>query len=198
MVLGKRIGTPLEADNQPHFNENGAFLRVKIRLHARNPLPLGIEFKQADGTLGLLPIKFENLGLFCFKCGRVGHDKGKCMYGFSLMPGIVNTVKPKRYSVVLKGITPKCREICFPEILEEQMHVEKELNAHAGTATNVPTVSSDMQEKFDADKNQNMEKEQSDYVPFWGDVQKPDAVKGKAILSDADRCSIPGRSSFKN
>lgn len=119
MELAKRIGTSIEADGKPCFNELGTFQRVKIKLHARDSLPLGIEFHEIDENLGLLPINIENLGLFCFKCGRIGHDKGKCMFRFSLMPGFVNNLKPKRFITSLRGAVPKNKETQFPIVVEK-------------------------------------------------------------------------------
>lgn len=52
-------------------NEYGAFLRVKVALNTREPLPLGVEFLKESGEIDMLPIRIENLGLLYYKYGKI-------------------------------------------------------------------------------------------------------------------------------
>lgn len=58
--LGRRIGKPLEVDTVPFFNNNGAFLRVKIELNTRFPLPTGIDFLHDNGEVDIFKSSYKS------------------------------------------------------------------------------------------------------------------------------------------
>lgn len=66
LVLGKKLGSPDRTDDETFFNESGGFVRVKINIDDKMPLPYGVEIIRKDGSLEILPIRIENLGLFCY------------------------------------------------------------------------------------------------------------------------------------
>ncbi|KAL6191767.1 hypothetical protein ACLB2K_038156 [Fragaria x ananassa] len=60
-----------------------SFLRVRILLDARDPLPTGYELPRDDGTKKWVSFVFEKLSDFCYVCGRLGHTdlpKSPCLH----------------------------------------------------------------------------------------------------------------------
>lgn len=68
----------------------------------------------------MLPIMIENLGLFCFKNGKLGHEQSKCFIGHVCNPRIVDGAQRRRYSAALKGVTPR-NKIPIPLHLKEKL-----------------------------------------------------------------------------
>lgn len=50
------------------------FLRVRVLLDGRNPLPSGTRMAREDGSISRVEFKYEKLVKFCFSCGRLGHN----------------------------------------------------------------------------------------------------------------------------
>ncbi|KAF5177535.1 hypothetical protein FRX31_032878 [Thalictrum thalictroides] len=106
--LGRRIGKTMEVDDFNHFGEFGSFLRIKILIDARLPLPNGIDYLDQAHRVKHFPIRIEKLNFFCFNCGKLGHEKVRCGDRFSINPKESNLVR-RRYSVAIKGFTPESR-----------------------------------------------------------------------------------------
>lgn len=49
------------------------FLRVRVMLDVRRPLPTGFTLPREDGSPSWVEFKYERLSRFCFCCGRLGH-----------------------------------------------------------------------------------------------------------------------------
>ncbi|KAK9928645.1 hypothetical protein M0R45_025769 [Rubus argutus] len=72
--------------DDPLEREEGSysFLRVRILLDARDPLPTGYQLPRDDGTLKWVSFSYEKLSDFCYVYGRLGHvdkPKGPCPFG---------------------------------------------------------------------------------------------------------------------
>ncbi|PPD79095.1 hypothetical protein GOBAR_DD23967 [Gossypium barbadense] len=53
--------------------------RLRINLNAQKPLRRGIFVSTDYVSKVWIPFKYENLPLFCFGCGRMGHGLSKCI-----------------------------------------------------------------------------------------------------------------------
>lgn len=73
--LGNRIGDAVAAENSHNTNESSNFLRMRVELNAREPLPSGIDFMKKFREYDILPIKFENLGLYVFLVGKLAKKR---------------------------------------------------------------------------------------------------------------------------
>lgn len=74
-----RMDDPLECEEGSY-----SFLRVRILLDARDPLPTGYQLPRDDGTLTWVSFSYEKLSDFCYVCGRLGHaekPKVPCPFG---------------------------------------------------------------------------------------------------------------------
>ncbi|KAM5551752.1 hypothetical protein ABKV19_026549 [Rosa sericea] len=63
-----KMDDPLESGDGTY-----CFLRVRVMLDARRPLPTGFTLPRDDGSPSWVEFKFERLSRFCFCCGRLGH-----------------------------------------------------------------------------------------------------------------------------
>ncbi|KAK9926534.1 hypothetical protein M0R45_023760 [Rubus argutus] len=76
--LGSLIGFILEVED-PSVVGNRGFLRVRIDLDARKPLPTGCRLPSSTITRKIR-FQYENLKNFCYHCGRLGHMEIACRY----------------------------------------------------------------------------------------------------------------------
>ncbi|CAN1732234.1 hypothetical protein LINPERHAP1_LOCUS1540 [Linum perenne] len=69
--LGNLIGKTVRIDFNTQIVEHGKFSRMAVEIDLDKPLP---PIVLLDGVIQ--QVKYENIPNLCFKCGRVGHDKG--------------------------------------------------------------------------------------------------------------------------
>lgn len=108
------------------YGDLGSFLRIRIAIGTREPLPLGIKVRKLLGEHEVLPIKIENLALFCFKYERLGHNGFNCSLGPTFNPRVVDNQK-RRYSISLKGTTPKSRWPSFSNTSVSMHSITREM-----------------------------------------------------------------------
>ncbi|KAF4361229.1 hypothetical protein G4B88_000627, partial [Cannabis sativa] len=79
MLLGATIGkvckVDLEEDKPVAWK---LFLRVQVDIDIGNPLVSGCFFDLASGVKKWLQFKYEKIGIFCYFCGRLGHQRRGC------------------------------------------------------------------------------------------------------------------------
>ncbi|MBA0593239.1 hypothetical protein Gorai_010193 [Gossypium raimondii] len=75
--LGNFIGVFLEYDTSNLGKENRNYMRVRVQIDVRKPLK---RKKQVlcKGVRSYVTFKYERLSLFCFYCGRLGHNDSFC------------------------------------------------------------------------------------------------------------------------
>ncbi|MBA0810884.1 hypothetical protein Gohar_002835, partial [Gossypium harknessii] len=75
--LGNFIGVFLEYDGSNLGKENSNYMRIRVQIDVRKPLR---RKKQAMsyGIGSYVKFKYERLSLFCFFCGRLGHNDSYC------------------------------------------------------------------------------------------------------------------------
>ncbi|MBA0677307.1 hypothetical protein Goari_018722 [Gossypium aridum] len=75
--LGNFIGVFLEYDSSNLGKKNHNYMRVRVQIDVRKPLK---RKKQVlcSGVRSYVKFKYERLSLFCFYCGRLGHNDSFC------------------------------------------------------------------------------------------------------------------------
>ncbi|KAF4379271.1 hypothetical protein F8388_013489 [Cannabis sativa] len=78
-ILGGKAGRVISVDleeGQPALWKK--FLRVLVELDVNLPLFLGCYFEVASGGNRWIQIKYEKIGIFCYNCGKLGHQRRGC------------------------------------------------------------------------------------------------------------------------
>lgn len=76
--LGSLLGSVLEVED-PLVVGNHGFLKLRIDLDARKPLPTSCRLPTSSITRKIR-LQYENLKNFCFHCGRLGHMEMACRF----------------------------------------------------------------------------------------------------------------------
>ncbi|KAF4358377.1 hypothetical protein G4B88_008537 [Cannabis sativa] len=74
-LSGKVLKVELEEDKPFSWH---LFLRVLVELNIENSLFLGCFFDLDSGIKRWLQFKYEKVGIFCYFCGRLGHQRKGC------------------------------------------------------------------------------------------------------------------------
>ncbi|PPD83284.1 hypothetical protein GOBAR_DD19782 [Gossypium barbadense] len=77
MLLGNFIGVFLEYDASNLRKENRNFMRVRVQIDVRKPIRRKKQV-MSNGVCSYIKFKYEKLSLFCFFCGRLGHNDSYC------------------------------------------------------------------------------------------------------------------------
>jgi len=75
--LGSQIGTVLDVGLY-EFPENVKIIKVKILFNVINPIRAGMYIGNNDDGVNWVDFRFENLPMFCFGCGLIGHNQESC------------------------------------------------------------------------------------------------------------------------
>ncbi|TXG65273.1 hypothetical protein EZV62_006548 [Acer yangbiense] len=77
--LGKMIGEVSNCDASITSDGSGRFLRVRVRVPVDKPLRRSLRVDVlGNGVVTTMPLRYERLLDYCFKCGRLGHVMNGC------------------------------------------------------------------------------------------------------------------------
>ncbi|KAI9124567.1 hypothetical protein K1719_004489 [Acacia pycnantha] len=79
IMIGGYVGEVVLVED-PYLNGKlyRNFLRARVSLDLRKPLPYGFWMKKPDCGRIWTSIRYEKLQSFCFSCGKIGHDNRTC------------------------------------------------------------------------------------------------------------------------
>lgn len=73
-MIGAEIETVLELEDSSVDLKLRGFLRVKVLIDSRNPLPTSFWLPLNSYTKTRVEFAYEGLRDFCYKCSRLGHN----------------------------------------------------------------------------------------------------------------------------
>ncbi|KAL0004280.1 hypothetical protein SO802_011841 [Lithocarpus litseifolius] len=76
--LGNSLGRFIESDRRTGHSDQAKFMRIRVDLQLDKPLRRGGKVASFDGDKFWVSFKYERLPVFCFLCGRLGHDDKHC------------------------------------------------------------------------------------------------------------------------
>nr|XP_009775979.1 PREDICTED: uncharacterized protein LOC104225814 [Nicotiana sylvestris] len=122
--IGRYLGKYLYVDKGVWSSK---FLRIRVRFDITNPLVSGFWLNSS-----WIRFKYEGLGQFCYKCGRIGHYESTCKFppppgnerfGPWLRVESLSLLKPTKTEdsiTVVQNHTPKFKLIPSPKLQEWQ------------------------------------------------------------------------------
>ncbi|KAF8395337.1 hypothetical protein HHK36_019282 [Tetracentron sinense] len=78
MQLGSDIGCVEDVDIPFGGILGGKFIRIRVCINLNRPLVQFVIAKRKNAEPRFLEVKYERLPIFCFKCGKIGHDNRQC------------------------------------------------------------------------------------------------------------------------
>ena len=118
--IGALVGKVVEVD----FTGDGKlcmsqFLRVKVDFEVAKPLKSGFYLDRSPHPELWVRFKYERIANFCYKCGRLGHLKAKCVYtGANLEKALMQD--PFGYGPWLKADPMTKRNSRWVEFISEE------------------------------------------------------------------------------
>ena len=94
--LGNNIGRFIEVDRRARHSNQAKFMRIRVDLQLDKPLRRGGKIASVEGEKFWVNFKYERLPIFCFQCGRLGHDEKHCKE-------LSNQQNPRQYGEWLRA-----------------------------------------------------------------------------------------------
>lgn len=76
--LGNSLGNFIESNHRTGYTDQAKFMRIRVNLQLDKPLRRGGKVANVYGEEFWVTFKYERLPVFCFHCGRLGHDDKHC------------------------------------------------------------------------------------------------------------------------
>ncbi|XP_058784806.1 uncharacterized protein At4g02000-like [Vicia villosa] len=77
-TIANYIGTFVEYDKNNNSSFWRQYMRLRVKFDIRQPLKKNTRVKNKGGEWCTVIFKYENLSLFCFVCGILGHSEQRC------------------------------------------------------------------------------------------------------------------------
>ena len=77
--LDNSIGRFIEMDRQARQSEQAKFIRIRVDLLLDKPLRRGGRVASVEGEKCWVSFRYERLPIFCFQCGKLGHNEKHCL-----------------------------------------------------------------------------------------------------------------------
>lgn len=82
-TIGEAYGEVLQVED-PYLSPDGVrgFLRIRLQLDARKPLPIGFWLAREEGKPSKVEFYYETqrVHIFCYNCGRLGYINSGCQF----------------------------------------------------------------------------------------------------------------------
>jgi len=92
--LGAQLGKVEESAIYEYPN-NAKIIKIKVQFDIYSPIRADMHIGHEDDGINWVDFRFENLPLFCFKCGLIGHAENNCAVDSAEFPeGTVNPRGP--------------------------------------------------------------------------------------------------------
>jgi hypothetical protein len=92
--LGTQIGKVKESAVYD-YPDNAKIIKIKVQFDISTPIRAGMYIGHEEDGINWVDFRFENLPLFCFKCGLIGHAEDNCeAFSEELPEGSVNPRGP--------------------------------------------------------------------------------------------------------
>jgi hypothetical protein len=72
----------IEYDESNNWGPWRAYMRIKVAVDVNQPLKKEWKIRKEGGDWIMLQFKYEKLGIFCFRCGIIGHTENFCATKF--------------------------------------------------------------------------------------------------------------------
>ncbi|XP_058783931.1 uncharacterized protein At4g02000-like [Vicia villosa] len=86
--VGKTIANYIDTFVEYDKNNNSSlwrqYMRLRVKVDVRQPLKKNTRVKNKGGEWYTVIFKYENLSLFCFVCGILGHSEQRCEVRFAM------------------------------------------------------------------------------------------------------------------
>lgn len=85
MQLGAQIGT-VEETAIYDYPDNAKILKIKVQFNINDPIRPGMYIGNGNDGINWVDFRYENLPLFCFSCGLIGHSAENCEDSSATLP----------------------------------------------------------------------------------------------------------------
>jgi hypothetical protein len=79
--MGKHLGSQLGKVEEPalyDYPQKARIVKIKVKLNIEEPIRPGLFIGNTTDGITWVDFWYENLPMFCFTCGLVGHTEEKC------------------------------------------------------------------------------------------------------------------------
>jgi hypothetical protein len=80
-AMGKHLGSQIgmvEDTGLYDFPDKARIVKIKVQINTSEPIQPGIYIGNTKDGIQWIDFRYENLPLFCFNCGLVGHNEDNC------------------------------------------------------------------------------------------------------------------------
>jgi hypothetical protein len=151
--MGKHLGTQLgrvEDAALYDYPQKARIVKIKVSLNVEEPIRPGLFIGNTTDGITWVDFRYENLPMFCFGCGLVGHTVEKCSNNTMPLPeGAVNPRGPwLRSNIYGKRVTDR---------RDKRFNSNPLQSASGGQFSPIPKVMLDMLAKMKLEEEQEAE-----------------------------------------
>ena len=79
-LIGLNLGRIIEVDPEEAPDGTSTIIRCRVEVDARTPVPPVFWFNLTPNSTTYAKLFYERLSNFCYNCGRLGHNSGRCEF----------------------------------------------------------------------------------------------------------------------
>lgn len=147
--LGTQVGK-VEESAVYEYPDNAKIIKIKVQFDISTPIRAGMYIGHEEDGINWVDFRFENLPLFCFKCGLIGHAEDNCeVYSEEIPEGSINPRGPwLRSKVYGKRINDK---------RDQRFHSNPLKSVSGSNFSPIPKAMTEMMANLQIRKNQKTE-----------------------------------------